>query len=341
MWWLLVLAACNVDGPTDSGPADTDTVEDGEWDIRLSVVERPRDAVEEGEVVTIVVNAIGERPPATLQVTSDQDGLLATYEVDPQNPRVTFESTALTPGVHQLSFIARLGELVTTEVVEVAICRQVELEDFSTDPTGETWTAYGDATWNAEGYLQITNIDQSQGGHLFKTDRRYDAGDFRMTFDVATGGGINSGADGLAVSLWDVEDVTALEGLLATRSNGGCLGYGCDDTNVSGFHIEFDTWENDYDPTAANHVAVHFDGDAENPVQWVSVPNLEDLAWRAMEVQIVGERIIVLIDGSRVIDEIVPGYAFKGGYLGVSASTGWASNYHRIDNLDLDVCEVP
>jgi hypothetical protein len=37
----------------------------------------------------------------------------------------------------------------------------------------------------------------------------------------------------------------------------------------------------------------------------------------------------------------ISGFTFEGGYLGVSGSTGWASNYHRFDNLDLEGCVVP
>jgi hypothetical protein len=43
-----------------------------------------------------------------------------------------------------------------------------------------------------------------------------------------------------------------------------------------------------------------------------------------------------------IIQRNIPGFSFDGGYIGVSGSTGWASNYHRFDDLRiLDRCDVP
>ena len=55
-----------------------------------------------------------------------------------------------------------------------------------------------------------------------------------------------------------------------------------------------------------------------------------------------GVLLTVEIDGETVISETIQNFQFDGGYIGVSGSTGWASNYHRFDNLQIyDRCRVP
>lgn len=72
------------------------------------------------------------------------------------------------------------------------------------------------------------------------------------------------------------------------------------------------------------------------------MPSLEDLAWRHVVVETQGQRVRVSLDGAVVIDPTIPGFPFDGGWIGVSGSTGWASNFHRFDNLLIrDRCAVP
>jgi hypothetical protein len=71
------------------------------------------------------------------------------------------------------------------------------------------------------------------------------------------------------------------------------------------------------------------------------VPSLEDLKWRSIRVEIEASYVTVFMDGTSLMEGDISGFTFEGGYLGVSGSTGWASNYHRFDNLNLEGCEVP
>ena len=48
-----------------------------------------------------------------------------------------------------------------------------------------------------------------------------------------------------------------------------------------------------------------------------------------------GEDVTVLMDDSIVIDGNVPGLSFKGGFIGFTGTTGYYTNYHRFDDLEV------
>ena len=49
---------------------------------------------------------------------------------------------------------------------------------------------------------------------------------------------------------------------------------------------------------------------------------------------------VINLDGGNLIEDDIPGLSFRGGYIGFSGSTGWATNWHRIDNLTVvQACE--
>ena len=53
-----------------------------------------------------------------------------------------------------------------------------------------------------------------------------------------------------------------------------------------------------------------------------------------------GADITIWVDGVQKIQHTIPDYQFKGGLIGFSGATGFYTNYHRIDDLELnDVCE--
>ena len=138
--------------------------------------------------------------------------------------------------------------------------------------------------------------------------------------------------------------------MVNSASKGGCLGYGvaghCGGLTVDAFHIEFDTWYNQgdpiYDPTSQNHVGVMLDGDPSTHHLWAEIPSIEDLQWHEVMIIIDGTLVQVSIDGVMMMNDAVPELAFEGGYIGFSGTTGWASNYHRFDDLQvIQECLVP
>ena len=106
--------------------------------------------------------------------------------------------------------------------------------------------------------------------------------------------------------------------------------------------IEIDTWYNDFsnrganllDPTRQNHIALTRNANPGDHIVWHAVPNVEDLMPHTVRIDLLGNSIRITYDGTVVIEEPVQ-FAFKGGYMFFSGSTGWATNFHRFDALDI------
>lgn len=198
-------------------------------------------------------------------------------------------------------------------------------------------------------------------------------GDISIKFKIRTGPNKqdtpdNSGADGFAMSVVNLENVEQLEAYINTVQHGGGTGYAVQapfGTNSTGnaddafggeniflgekrsaFHIEFDTWQNHEggsatgDP-AENHIAIMIDGQATDH-KLISKTHLEDNLWHDIQIKTNGENIKVYFDGVVKIDGNIPNFGFRGGYIVFSGSTGLYTNYHSFDDLVVvDKCIVP
>lgn len=337
--------------PTDSRPVDVP--QDTAAEVELMVLDAPlaNPVGTDEQPLHLRVVAPG-RDLATLRVHlgSDRDGDLGSAALDGQG-ELRWPLGALSVGEHLLQIEVRAaGEVLASGIARVGLCAWPPLEDFATDVIGNGWTLYGDAAWDPGGWLEITGTETFRSGALFKTSQRVNAGDVRLDFSIATGGGLGSGADGFAVSVIDVPDVAGLGAVLDAAAAGGCLGYGvagaCGSLPISAFHIEIDTWYNQgnpiWDPTADDHIAVTLGGDPGDHVLWRATQELEDLVWRRVSVVIAGDHVTATLDGSELLSGTIPGFAFEGGYLGVTGSTGDETNHHRFDDLQIqDRCLVP
>ncbi len=365
---LLLLGACTPLPIIDKAavPADTDRAQsdDAHTDLNetatvasftLEILDQPLEMVvgdTTGRVTGRVTSDTWEAADYTATWKSSRDGDLGAMILDTDG---TFEwsPAALAAGHHELTLKVRApsGE-VQSAVILLDVCNHEPIENFSSGvPAG--WRAYGNAGWDPGGWLEVTGNYQTRAGSLYKIDRKVNPGDFRLEFRIATGGGINSGADGYTVNVVNVPDVEALTAYVNSAYNGGCLGYGisaaciaASTLTVDAFHVEFDTWYNGEfsDPFSGNHVEITFDGHPEvHPTGLAaSVPSLEDLAWRDIVVEAQGTRLKVTMNGNVIIQRNMPGFTFDGGYIGVSGSTGWASNFHRFDDLRIvDRCDLP
>jgi len=335
-------------------PIETATETDTETDtgeqvaLTLDVDDVPIEPIEHGTLTYFTGHITGWTVDTELRWVSDGVGEISRPTPD-SDGTLTLDLTPLEPGWHALTLMATRGEDTATYAISLGLCEDPPPEGFSTAPDPALWSLYGNAYWDSNGWIEITGIGGGSEGQVFKTDRAIDSGNFTVSFDIATGGGINGGADGFALSVWDVPNPTALETLLEKTQPGGCLGYGlsadCGNASYRGFHIEFDTWHNGgdpvQDPTMANHIGILLNGDAGSHYLWAEVPSLEDLQWRSIRVETVASYVTVYMDGRSIMEGDISGFTFEGGYLGVSGSTGWASNYHRFDNLDLEGCVVP
>ena len=108
---------------------------------------------------------------------------------------------------------------------------------------------------------------------------------------------------------------------------------------IDAFHIEIDTWQNtgdpNWDPTPDNHIGIMQNGDASNHYLWASVPFIEDLNWHPVTVEIKKDVVRVTVDGNEVMNKAIPNFKFRGGFIGFSGTTGWATNFHRFDDLQI------
>lgn len=374
--WMLTFAACAVksgeqidlngdtDPVADTDPADTtpdpgggggDTEPPPLGELTLEFV-MPPNQIELGDAaVPLALRVTGARDLASLVLLATTDTGVTLPNPQWNNNRQLWYWTldTLPAGWHSITVDARDVEGRTgTAAWILGVCEWPPLEPFDTSVIGNGWIVFGDTHWDAQGWLEITGNAPSRAGAIYKVDRKVNPGDFRLEFDIATGGGINSGADGYSVNIIDVADEDELRRVVEGSANGGCLGYGtltgCGTYGpVSAFHIEFDTWYNSEPfiqdpPNQENHVAINQDGDPGRHDLWATVPTLEDLQWRHVVVEAIAQRIIVSLDGAPVIDGSIPNFSFDGGYIGVSGSTGWATNFHRFDNLQIfDRCLVP
>ncbi len=343
----LPTADATPDPPTGSSTPTSTGTSTGSWsDLSVEVVDATWIA-EVGSPASVLAEVRSSDPaPIEVRFTSDVSGLLDTVAPDAAGEALLV-TDALPAGWHDIEVEAVQGAATAVDLATLGVCAWPALEDFATGASVAGWTLFGNAAWDPAGWLEITGNIQFSDGAIYKTDRKVNPGDVAIEFDIATGGGINTGADGFAVSVIDAPDEAALATIVNAAGLGGCLGYGtaggCGAMPIDAFHIEFDTWDNPElgDPTPDNHVAVALDGDPA-PLLWAPLPSLEDLAWRHVRVAFAGSDVTVWIDGAVVIQGTLPGFTFDGGYIGVSGATGWATNFHRFDNLQLyDQCLVP
>ncbi|MCB9739902.1 MAG: hypothetical protein H6747_11580 [Deltaproteobacteria bacterium] len=320
-----------------------------------------------GEAVVVKATVDGVvGPGATLELRSDLDGAIGSTVVNPTagigSTEVSLTVTPSSAGSHALTLHLLGGSGTDAMVcpglgaVQVQVCGAAIEADFAQSIAGSAWKTTGDASWNAGGYLELTGNAQSKSGAVYNQALYVQPGDVRMSLRIATGGGVNGGADGFAMTILEAKAPADVDAYLAKAGKGGCLGYGvsgtCGSTKVEAFHVEIDTWINKGDPNTdppgvsgnnavpgqGNHIAVHTDGDAGNALLWLPEPgkpaiNVEDAAWHTVVIVVKGDTLTIRLDDAVAASKTVTGLDFRGGYVIFSGSTGWASNFHRIDDL--------
>lgn len=308
--------------------------------------------VEEGspfQVVMLTSDLLFGPEELAITLSSDVEGVLATLTPDFAG-WAQGEVTLSVAGWHTLTatVVNPAGEVVEASVA-VGICSYGVPETFDAGQVGAEWQTFGDASFDSGGWLEMTGNEKGKKGAIFNLGTTVNPGDVEVSFKIWTGGGVNSGADGFAMSVINVPTPADLEQVIASANSGGCLGYGvsgsCGPLQLDAFHIEFDTWENkgdpNQDPTPNNHIAVTLNGDPSDHLLWTAV-TLEDATWHDVHIKIAGQNITVSFDQEVVIDGNLPTFQFHGGYLGFSGTTGWATNYHRFDDLWVkQSCDIP
>jgi hypothetical protein len=123
-------------------------------------------------------------------------------------------------------------------------------------------------------------------------------------------------------------------------SSGGSIGYGV----LPGWTVEVDTWHNSEsscdEPTTADHVSFVIDGDSTSSGEIFAAIH-EDGKWHELEVEVDGIHVTVSIDGITYLDDDVPAIVSFPAHVGFTAATGFSTNYHLIDALNVEgfVCD--
>jgi len=336
--------------------AGADPIEDAGVERRVAIVlSRPEDglSIEEGERIDAVAEVTGEGfDGLDVRWMSSLDGELGVDQISPMS-RVRRSISLSQRGIHELIVEVLDGDdVVARDSVRVGVCGWQMIGDFERDLEG--WQRFGDASRDQRGWLELTGNQRGRKGAIYKVSESIEPGDVRLAFRISTGQcdepgdctfDASAAADGFAMNIWDVDSPDALGAIFEAARSGGGLAYGVGgpygDFEGNAFHIEFDTWYNQFnggnefhtDPTRQNHVAVTLDGNPGNHVAFAELPSIEDNRWHEVELVIDGDRVRVSIDGQSVIDQRVDGLDFKGGYIGFSGTTGYYTNYHRFDEL--------
>lgn len=236
---------------------------------------------------------------------------------------------APTSGAHTISITAE--DACAAAAADVAVCQD---ETITYENLGiSSWHYEGAAYWDGSANnLVLTDALQDQVGTAFDTTASVSGGAVDIDFEFYIGDG--SGADGLSLTALDTSR-------MATYLGGtGCgIGYGGSANctlgpALPGWSIEVDTYYNGgYDPTADDHVAFTFDGDADGPAVWATLPEMEDTGWHTMHVSVTDPHVTVGIDGVTYIDQDLTGFFGFPAYVGFTAGTGSVTNRHLIQAL--------
>ncbi len=363
----------------DSGNADNSTVTDAGPLPNPFAIQITQPLTERGffaiDAVTFkaIINTVADFDATTARVhwsTEDTPELYTGFDTVSLTSSFT---AALNPGHQNVTVKLLQNEVVLAEdTIALTICEHGTLLDFSVEPDDSQWYSLVDRgntnrnIWHQDGYVELTNT-YSQHAALFYLGQKIDPGDLRMTLKVSLGhcstpgycASSTDGADGFAVSIFDLPDATSLQHLIENHTTtGGTLGFllvndasGNPPPVVDAFHLEFDTYFNQLswghshtDPTTQDHIQVHVDGnmigdldDSPDSVTelWAAVPELEDNEWHDVEIVISGNQLRVTWDASIIIEGTVPNFNFKGGFLGVTSTTGGLYSYQRIDDFNI------
>jgi hypothetical protein len=292
---------------------------------------------------------------ASLITDDAPEGYVVRWETDEglilgtSAPDETFLPVDLDKGEWSIVARALLGNVACeqADTVPIIVCASQVLQNFDQSLDPAEWKVFGDAYWDSAGWLEMTGVSQGKNGAIYNVLEYIEQGNVSIRFSIQTGGGSNPGADGFAMTIVETDSIPDLEWVITNADTGGGLGYGVGGNYGSwdgnAFTTEIDTWHNQYngttqkhtDPTPDDHLAITADCDPGNHLTWFSVPDVEDLVWHTVRVDILGTHVTIHYDGDVKIDTEVPDLDFRGGWVVFTGSTGFYTNYHRFDNLEI------
>jgi hypothetical protein len=179
-------------------------------------------------------------------------------------------------------------------------------------------SAYRDAV---NGYVVLTtNLSTLEVGTIW-FNYSFNSS-FTASFRYKAGGG--SGGDGFVMMFYKQEK--------STLPGGGYLGFSSPSYDVEGYGVEFDNFQNSWDPSA-NHIALIQDN-YRNHLISVNDLRTEDNQWHNVNVAVASSSVIVSVDSGEVfswngtLDRTYGGFGFAGG-------TASAKNWAIIDDFSI------
>ena len=352
-------------GADTSGPTDTAAAADVN-DISEPDIPPPPACSAIATITTPDPNdffVVGQPISVTATVTDPDGGALDTLQVEWRDINDAVMATSVVDMTGQSTVVlARLqkgtqdirasvfdenGPCVGDAQHPVLVCTADVPEGFNAS-LAAPWTVFGDASWSSSGYLEMTGVSQGKKGAIYNDAEYVYPGSVSIRFDMLTGGGSGSGADGFAMTIVETDVPADLPGILTAAKSGGGLAYasqgGYGNPPVfKAFTVEIDTWYNSYngnnefhtDPTQDDHIELMLDLDAGNSIAFTSAGEIEDQAWHSVRVDVVGKDVKVWLNGELKVEQTVLELDFRGGYIFFSGSTGYYTNYHQFDNLQI------
>lgn len=198
-------------------------------------------------------------------------------------------------------------------------------DNFSAD--SGLWTYVGSAYRNATGAnVILTQPVDFTAGAIWLNDPVI--ADFTASFSYLAGGG--SGADGIVMMFYKQENYTL--------ANGGGLGFmDQDGSSVPGYGIEFDSYQNSYDPSG-DHIALIQDT-VSNHLVYVNDPRVADDLWHNVTVNVANSSVTCYLDSGLVLNWTGQLDRAFGGF-GFAAATGLFNNWQMITNFSISYTSV-
>ncbi|MCB9762961.1 MAG: hypothetical protein H6739_24380 [Alphaproteobacteria bacterium] len=173
-----------------------------------------------------------------------------------------------------------------------------------------------------DGALVLTQATANQAGSAFHPTP-VPAGAFYARFTVEIGGG--TGADGMTFAMLADPEPTQL----------GDDGVGLGVQGLTGWAVEFDTWDNDIRDPDDNHVALVETLDLHNIEVAAETPPLKDAGPIAVELRFEAGVVTVALDGATVLSATVEDYALDALMVGFTAGTGRSHDRHAVTEVEV------
>ena len=204
-----------------------------------------------------------------------------------------------------------------------------------------TLSFVNDMTLNGDAYINenhvengviLTARESQENGNAFTNMSYGNIAQFSAEFEMKLGTGSYSGASGLTFA-WVEDPFVSTVG-----------GYGLGFKGMTGYAIEFDTYDSGSWDNSDNHVAV-IQNSTTNVLleEEITDFNLNDAIYRKVQVEFDNGTISVDIDGENYINDFqIANYmASEDYYFGFTAATGNNYDWHKVRNFELSVTPVP